>query len=156
MSEYTTSIDIDAPPDVVFDYLTVPGRMTQWLGQHAELEPLAGGRFAVDIGGYAVRGEYQSVEPQRRVVVSWGFAGSIDLPPASSTVEFTLTVIASGTRLDLRHSDLPDQRLPSHAAGWAHYLGRLADRLRGLDLPEDAWPAPLSAGQTHLDASAGS
>lgn len=81
MAEFRDSIEIAAPPRTVFGYLTTSEGMTSWMGQYADLTPTAGGRFAVDIAGYPVRGEYLVVEPFTRVVVSWGFAGSDDLPP---------------------------------------------------------------------------
>ncbi|MFP3787315.1 SRPBCC family protein, partial [Burkholderia sp. SIMBA_024] len=75
----------------VFEYLVTAEGMTAWMGQYAELDPTPGGRFAVDIAGHAIRGEYLHVEHPRRVVVSWGVAGSETLPAGSSRVEFTLT-----------------------------------------------------------------
>ncbi|MDO5053329.1 MAG: SRPBCC domain-containing protein, partial [Pseudoclavibacter sp.] len=76
--------------------------MTAWMGHSARLEPRVGGRFAVDVAGHPVRGEYLLVDPPRRIVVSWGFAGSEDLPAGSSTVEFRLSAIPGGTRVALR------------------------------------------------------
>src|SRR5690625_2400957 len=108
MAEYATSIDIDAPPEVVFEYLTTDAGMTAWMGQHASLDPRPGGGFAVDIAGYAIRGEYLHVEPPTRVVVSWGIVEASDLPVGASTVEFRLTAVERGTRVELTHSDLPD------------------------------------------------
>ncbi len=42
-------------------------------------------------------------------------------------MEFRLTPIATGTRLDLTHSGLPDVELPKHAEGWGHFVPRLAE-----------------------------
>ena len=61
------------------------------MGQRAELQAIPSGGFAVDINGVPVRGEYLEVDPPHRVVISWGMAGSDDLPPGGSRVEFTLT-----------------------------------------------------------------
>jgi len=106
MAEFQDSIEIEAPPQAVFEYLTTNKGMTAWMGQYADLDPSPGGRFAVDIAGSPVRGEYLVVEPFQRVVVSWGFAGSDELPTGASKVEFILTPITGGTRVDLRHLDL--------------------------------------------------
>ena len=102
----------------MFEYLTTNEGMTAWMGQYADLDPSPGGRFAVDIAGYPVRGEYLVVEPCKRVVVSWGFAGNDDLPAGASTVEFLLTPITGGTRVDLHHTDLPEPEVRGHAHGW--------------------------------------
>lgn len=139
MAEYATSIEIDAPPATVFEYLTTDAGMTAWMGQHAELEPHPGGGFAVDIAGYPIRGRYLQVEPPTRVVVSWGVAGSAELPAGASTVEFRLTPIERGTRVDLIHSGLPETELEGHAAGWNHFLPRLRFAAPGGDAGPDHW-----------------
>jgi uncharacterized protein YndB with AHSA1/START domain len=139
MAEYATSIEIEASPAEVFDHLVTDDGMTAWMGQHATLDPRAGGSFAVDIAGYAIRGRYLEVERPRRVVVSWGVAGSPDLPPGASTVTFTLTPTAHGTRVDLVHADLPDPTLAGHADGWTHFLSRLRVVAPGGDAGQDHW-----------------
>ncbi|WP_453984518.1 SRPBCC family protein [Brevibacterium casei] len=147
MAEFTDSIDIAAPPESVFAYLTTDAGMTAWMGEFADLDPVPGGRFSVDIAGHPVRGEFLHIESPRRVVVSWGFPGSDDLPAGASTVEFRLTPIASGTRVDLRHSDLPDIEVPGHAAGWSHFLPRLVIAGAGGDAGPDDWrPTPDHTG----------
>lgn len=139
MREYATSIDIDAPPATVFDHLTTEAGITAWMGQHAELDARPGGRFAVDIAGHAIRGRYLHVEPPTRVVVSWGVAGSADLPAGASTVEFRLTAIERGTRVELVHSGLPETELEGHADGWEHFLPRLRVVAPGGDAGPDRW-----------------
>jgi uncharacterized protein YndB with AHSA1/START domain len=134
MADYATSIDIAAPPEVVFAHLTTPERMVRWMGERADLHPLPGGRFAVDIQGVAFRGEYLEVEPPHRVVVSWGLAGSDDFPPGSSRVEFTLWPTPAGTTLRLLHTGLPETHARTHRLGWSHYLARLTRAARD-DLP---------------------
>jgi uncharacterized protein YndB with AHSA1/START domain len=137
--EFSTSIDIQAPPEVVFAHLVAPERMVTWLGQRADLEPVPGGSFAIDVNGAPFRGEYLEIDPPHRVVVSWGLAGSDDFPPGSSRVEFTLTPIVGGTVLSLRHVGLPDTRARTHASGWAHYLGRLRLAAGGTHPGPDTW-----------------
>lgn len=139
MPDYVTSIDIQAPPTVVFAHLTTPEGMVAWMGQHADLRPEPGGVFAVDINGTPMRGEYLEVDPPRRVVVSWGIAGSSDFPAGTSRVEFTLTPTDAGTHLDLRHTGIPDTRTAGHAKGWVHFLARLALAATGTDPGPEAW-----------------
>ncbi|WP_101652389.1 SRPBCC family protein [Brevibacterium ihuae] len=139
MAEFRTSIDIEAPPEDVFEYLTTNAGMTAWMGQFADLDPTPGGRFAVDIAGHPVRGEYLVVDAATRVVVSWGFAGSDELPAGASTVEFVLTPTASGTRVELLHAGLPDSAVPGHADGWTHFAPRLVIAAAGGDTGPDDW-----------------
>ncbi|MCW2940829.1 MAG: hypothetical protein JWN00_3814 [Actinomycetia bacterium] len=70
----------------------------------ASLDSVAGGELSVDINGSPIRGVYLEVDPPHRVVVSWGIASDDEHPPGSSRVEFTLTEISGGTRLELLHS----------------------------------------------------
>lgn len=139
MAEFQDSIEIAATPETVFSYLTTDSGMTAWMGQYAELDPTPGGQFAVDIAGHAIRGEYLHVEFPSRVVVSWGMAGSATLPPGTSTVEFRLTPIASGTRVELTHANLPDTEVRGHADGWHHFLPRLAVAGTGTNAGRDTW-----------------
>ncbi|MGC4192053.1 MAG: SRPBCC domain-containing protein [Thermomicrobiales bacterium] len=139
MAEFRDSIEIAAPPETVFAYLTTNAGMTAWMGQHADLDPQPGGRFAVDIAGYPVRGHYLQVDYPHRVIVSWGFAGSEDLPAGASTVEFRLTATGDGTRVELIHSGLPEPEVRGHAHGWAHFLPRLAVAGGGEDAGPDDW-----------------
>jgi uncharacterized protein YndB with AHSA1/START domain/TfoX/Sxy family transcriptional regulator of competence genes len=139
MADYATSIDIDAPPDVVFEHLVTAEGMVAWMGQHAELDPRPDGTFAVDINGSPVRGRYLEVDPPHRVVVTWGVAGSDVHPAGSSRVEFTLVPVGDGTRLDLRHTGLPDERVAGHSRGWAHFAARLQVAAVGGDPGPDPW-----------------
>jgi uncharacterized protein YndB with AHSA1/START domain len=153
MVDFSTSIVIDAPPEVVFAHLVDAERMVTWMGERADLQPRPGGRFAVDINGVPFRGEYLEVDPPHRVVVSWGMAGSADLPPGSSRVEFTLTAIPTGTALSLNHTGLPETRAHTHGIGWRHYLGRLHVSVGGGDPGTDTWrPQMQTEGtRTHGD-----
>lgn len=139
MAEHSSSIEIEAAPATVFEYLVTPAGMTAWMGQRAVLAPLPGGVFEVDIAGSPIRGKYLEVTPPRRVVVSWGVAGSDELPPGASTVTFSLSATARGTRVEVVHSGLPRVQVPGHADGWAHFLPRLVTVAEGGDAGEDDW-----------------
>jgi uncharacterized protein YndB with AHSA1/START domain len=80
-----------------------------------------------------VRGRFLELEPPRRVVFSWGYADSDILPPGASTVEVRLIDHDGGTLVELEHRDLPAPEDVKHAAGWEHYLARLATSAAGAD-----------------------
>lgn len=105
----------------------------RWMGGYALLEPQPDGRFVVDVKGAPVRGRYVELAPPHRLVISWGYAGSERLPPGASTVEVRLIAVEAGTRVELRHRDLPADELPGHESGWSHYFARLAIAARGAD-----------------------
>ena len=119
---------IAASPEIVFAYLTDSQRFVRWMGVGAELDPRPGGRYRIDVDGvHIVSGEYQVVDPPRRLVMSWGWEGHPTVPPGSTTVEITLTPEQGATILRLRHLGLPDEgerRL--HTGGWTQYMSQLA------------------------------
>jgi uncharacterized protein YndB with AHSA1/START domain len=136
---FETTVDLNAPVQEVFRHLTDPAAMIRWMGQHATLEPAPGGTFEVDINGVPVRGRYLEVDPPRRVVVSWGVAGSTGMPPGATQVEFTLVPTGTGTRLRLVHRNLPPGQAAIHGTGWRHFLGRLGQSAAGADPGPDPW-----------------
>lgn len=120
------SIRIAAPPDVVFPYLTDPLLLARWFGDATGSTPEPGGPFALTFAdATAVRGQFVTVDPPKRVVFTWGVAGSDVLPPGSTTVEIVLTPDGPDTVVDLTHHDLPPSELPSHQAGWTGLLNKL-------------------------------
>jgi len=134
---------IDATPDEVFTYLTDPEKYTLWKGQQAELDPRPGGLYRVRMGPDAVAlGEYVEVEPPSRVVFTWGWEGSGDVPPGSTTVEITLHEDGEGTLIRLRHTGFPSEAdADLHRAGWEMYLGRLV-ALATREDPGESQPLP--------------
>lgn len=116
---------IEATPEQVFPFFTDVTRLTQWLGHAADVDPVPGGRFAVDINHRLVRGQYLEVRPPHRVVFTWGDAGSAALPPGASRVEIELEAAGRRTLVTLRHHGLPGAERADHALGWPVVLHRL-------------------------------
>jgi uncharacterized protein YndB with AHSA1/START domain len=118
---------IAASPSVVFSYLTDPEKFVLWMGIAAQIDPKPGGSFRIDVDGeHVVSGRYEEVDPPSRIVLSWGWEGSSDVPPSSTTVEITLTADGAATLLRLRHTGLPsEEQRSSHRQGWEQYTGRL-------------------------------
>jgi uncharacterized protein YndB with AHSA1/START domain len=139
VDEYRTEVRIDATPADVFPYLTDPVLMVRWMGDWADLDPVADGRFVVDINGIPIRGRYLEIEPPHRVVFSWGAAGNDDIPPESTTVEITLRSDGDTTVLQLVHRHLPPDQLSQHGIGWGHFLERLTVAGAGGDPGPDPW-----------------
>lgn len=121
------SVHIAAAPETVFPYFTDPARYVQWMGNRATLEPVPGGSYHVWMrDGVVVAGEFVEVDPPRRLVFTWGWTQGDDVPPGSTRVVVTLEAEDGGTRVVLRHHDLPDaQQLDHHRMGWEMYLARL-------------------------------
>ena len=130
---YRGPIHIAAPPEVVFEYFTRPEALVRWLGEGAVLDPRPGGEFTVRFRGASVQGRYLEVDRPRRVVISWGRAGSAGFPPGASTLEVTLVADGEGTTVRVVHDGLPPTEASPHARGWAHVLPRLAVTAAGGD-----------------------
>jgi uncharacterized protein YndB with AHSA1/START domain len=133
------SVFIATEPERVFEYFTRPEAIVRWMGDYAVLDPRPDGEFTLDINGVPVRGRYLELDPPRRLVISWGHAGSETLPPGASTVEITLTAEDGGTTVRVVHSDLPDLESRQHALGWPHFLERLVVAGAGRDPGPDPW-----------------
>jgi uncharacterized protein YndB with AHSA1/START domain len=143
---YRDSIHIAADPEVVFDYFTKAEALACWMGDKAEVVPRPGGRFTLYFGDRRVDGRYVEVDRPKRLVISWGRAGSKTFPPGSSILEVTLTADADGTLVSIVHSGLPSDELHRHALGWQHYLARLSAAAAGQHLERHTTPSDLTRG----------
>lgn len=145
---YTASVHIAAEPEQVFDYFIRPEAIVRWMGDYALLDPRPGGEFTLDINGVPVRGRYLELDPPRRLVISWGHAGSERLPPGASTVEITLSKEGEGTTVRIVHRALPEPEASQHALGWPHFLARLVIAGAGGNPGPDPWAtSPPTAPQ---------
>jgi uncharacterized protein YndB with AHSA1/START domain len=143
------TIHVPAAPADVFAYLTDPADYVRWMGSEASLDPVPDGVYRVAMpDGFAAAGEFRRVEPPHLVVFTWGFAddgaasrtkggeaSSASAMPAGSTrVTITLDDEDGGTRLTLRHENLPSEELRTgHEVAWNTYLPRLAIAAAGGD-----------------------
>ncbi|MGZ4403234.1 MAG: SRPBCC family protein [Gaiellaceae bacterium] len=138
---YERTLAIDASPETVWEFLVDPEKLMRWKGINADLETQPGGIFRCEvIPGHIARGEYVEIDKPNKLVFTWGWDGSEDVPPGSSTIEIELASDGDGTSLRFVHKDLPNaESIASHAHGWAHYLPRLETAARGGDPGEDPW-----------------
>jgi uncharacterized protein YndB with AHSA1/START domain len=134
------SIHVSAQPEIVFPYFTDPRRYVQWMGRDATLEAVPGGCYRVHIrDGIEAVGEFVEVDPPHRLVFTWGWTHDHEVPAGATRVVITLQAENGGTRVILRHYDLPDAgQRDHHRKGWKFYLDRLSARIRG----EDPGPDP--------------
>ena len=142
----TRELAIDASPETVWSFLVEPEKALRWMGVEVALSPEVGGAYRCEVlPGRVAIGEVVEVEPQRRLVLSWGWeqpesAKADSVPPGSSTVSFELEPDGTGTRLRFTHGDLPSaEAVANHTIGWDHYLGRLATAAGGGDPGRDVW-----------------
>ncbi|MCH7787997.1 MAG: SRPBCC domain-containing protein [Acidobacteria bacterium] len=126
---------IRATRDEVFDFLVEPDKLLRWIGTDADIDPQPGGKFWLNVTGDDIAiGSYLEVDRPNRVVFTWGWDGSLEVPPGSSTVTFTLTADGDETVVELAHAGLPMGQDDEHRNGWVYFLGRLVDTVSGHEL----------------------
>lgn len=136
----TVFLPID--PDDAFELVTEPERLRRWKTVAARVDLRVGGEYRWTIvPGHSAAGTFTEIEPGKRVVLTWGWEGADDLPPGASTVSITFAAIDGGTAVRLVHDGLNAEQAASHAAGWEHYLGRLAQFGATGTVGADAWAA---------------
>jgi uncharacterized protein YndB with AHSA1/START domain len=140
--EIVREIHIAASPAEVFPYFIDAEKMRAWKAVKAEiLGTTPGGKFRLDVTGRGdvATGSYLEVDPPRRVVFTWMWEGEDQANSEPGVVVVTLTPDEGGTWLRLVHRGLPAQVQERSAAGWAHYLDRLAAVASGKDPGPDPW-----------------
>lgn len=152
---------VGGSPDVVFSYFTDPEKHRRWQGTDVELDPRPGGTYRITYAPQVwVRGEYVTLEPPDRIVLTWGFESTValprglrDVPAGSSTVEFRFIPDGDGTIIKVRHTGLPTQEAHwAHGFGWETYLPRLERALVGDD-PGDEPVAVMAEALFQRDAA---
>jgi uncharacterized protein YndB with AHSA1/START domain len=95
---YTTTADLDAPPDQVWEALTDGDGVEAWLGEGSTIEVIDGGTLDASDPetGIIRRGRIDEVEPERRLAYTWW---PTDDPHQRSTVTIELIPTGAGTRL---------------------------------------------------------
>jgi len=125
-------LEVGAPADVVFDYFVDSDKLSRWLGRALTVDPVAGGTFsvAVDDGstgeeiGFAV-GSFIEIDRPKRLALSWGWDGSDDVPPGSSTVDVSFDDKGDSTLITIVHTGLPPDFRDTHLEGWFEHGLRL-------------------------------
>jgi uncharacterized protein YndB with AHSA1/START domain len=148
---FERTVEIGAPADVVFDYFTDSALWAAWWGAGSEIEARPGGRMKiVHPGGTEVAGEVLEVEPPRRIVFTYGYATSAQLPKAGgSQVTIALEAIGTSTRLHLTHAFAEAAHRDPFVQGWRYQLSVFATVIAGrlhahADQTADAWFAAWS------------
>ncbi len=132
---------IAASPDRIYAHLTEPDLWVRWQGLEATVDAVPGGIFRLNMpNGMTARGQFVSLDPNQKVVFSWGWIDHPGLPPGSSTVEVELIPKGDETLVRLTHSGLPPDEIALHRLGWDHYVPRLAIVSEGGDPGVDPGP----------------
>ena len=114
MDRIQRDVLIAAPPEVVWEVVTEPEHVRQWMSD-AAFEARAG--TTGTIGTHEIR--IEDVEPPRRFSFRW----------ESLLVEFTLSEEDGGTRLSLVESGFEGRGgyRAEHEGGWTKFLAQLRE-----------------------------
>jgi uncharacterized protein YndB with AHSA1/START domain len=124
------TVEIRARPATVFRFFTDPARWARWWGEGSTIDPVIGGAVAIVYpGGERVAGTIREIEPDRRLVFTFGYEAAGRLIAAGgSIVTITLDELPGGiTRLVLRHEVDSAAARDAHGQGWRYQLARFAD-----------------------------
>lgn len=145
---------IDASPDEAFDLLTQPERLRRWQLLSAAVDLRVGGdyRYTLVPGGIT-EGTFTEIEPGKRLKFTWGWTGSDEVPPGSSTVLIELEPQEGQTLVRLSHSGLEAEEAARHGVGWEHYADRLATAAAAGDAGVDPWAMRAENELDHLSAA---
>lgn len=136
--------------ETAFALITDPDRLRRWKAVSARVDLRAGGEYRwTVVPGHVAAGTFIEIDPGRRIVFGWGWEGSADLSPDTSTVSITLEPADGGTLVRLVHDGLSEEQVASHLEGWNHFLERLQRAAATGDAGPDEWAA-APADLNHL------
>ncbi len=128
---------IKAPRDQVYTAWTDPAQIKQWFGpENVQTRDLiadarVGGTFRWDLTNsegedMTILGEYRELQPGNKIVFTWQWEDDEDWENHISIVRVELDDADGGTKLRLRHEQLPNEESrDGHAQGWASVLDKL-------------------------------
>jgi activator of HSP90 ATPase len=113
--EFTVTATLLASPDAIYDAWMSTDGHTHMTGSPAVVDPRVGGLF-VAWDGY-ITGKTASLESPRKIVQAWRCTDFEDSDP-DSTIEVSIKAQGTGTKISIRHLDVPDARTDLRDGGW--------------------------------------
>lgn len=124
MKDLQKTIHIKVPIDEVFNAITNPLTIELWSGYEARMETVPGSGFTM-FGG-DITGTIRSVNPPGMLEQIWNFGDQEE----ESVVRLELFEEKGRTRLELSHTNIPDEAFENIETGWKHfYLGAMKSYL---------------------------
>ncbi len=114
--DFTVSDVIPARPQQIYDaWLSGQGHADITGGQPAQISAQEGAAFTV-WNGY-ITGRNVKLEPGRRIVQSWRTTKFTQADP-DSQIEVSLEPVSGGTKVIVRHTNVPDGHTSYRDGGW--------------------------------------
>lgn len=120
MDSFEVSAVLPASPEQVYQAWLDAEEHSAFTGGEAEVEAFVGGKFSA-WDGY-IEGRTLELEPGRRIVQAWR---TTEFPPNArdSRLEVLLAKTRGGTRITLKHSNIPIGQGKEYEQGWEeHYF----------------------------------
>jgi uncharacterized protein YndB with AHSA1/START domain len=112
MKDFKKYYPIPAPPEDVYLALTNPLTIQLWTGEIAEMSTEPNSEFSMWDGSIA--GMNLEFDPGKKIVQQWYFGDQQE----PSIVTIKLHPDASGTSVELRHTNIPDEDYNDIVDGW--------------------------------------
>ncbi len=125
---------VNQPPEKVWDYLTKPELLEQWMGK-TDFEPIMGKRFRfISPYGNDSICEVLEIKPFSRLSYSWQKNSANDNKPFNSIITWTLLAKDEGTKLLLVHEGFRAvEDIAPHENGWNIVVQQLKDLLQSVE-----------------------
>jgi activator of HSP90 ATPase len=113
--DFEVSAVLPATPDEIYAAWMSSDGHTAMTGAEAHVSPSVGGSF--DAWDGYITGRTLTLEPDRRIVQSWRTSEFADAQP-DSQIEVLLEAVEQGTRVTIRHTNVPEAQLGYEQGGW--------------------------------------
>jgi uncharacterized protein YndB with AHSA1/START domain len=113
--DFEVSDVVPATPEQIYDAWMSSDGHTGMTGAEAHVDPRVGGDF--DAWDGYITGRTIELDPGRRIVQSWRTSEFED-EHGDSRIEVVLDPVPDGTRVTVRHSNVPDGQLGYEQGGW--------------------------------------
>jgi len=122
------------PPEKIWRALTETSLINDWLMSN-DFQPVVGHKFTFrskPVPGWngIIDSEVKVVEPNSRLIYSWGTMGM------ESAVTWTLTPTPGGTHVRMEQSGFPSEESASYKGakyGWTNFIGNLERVVAGME-----------------------
>jgi len=113
--DFEVSDVLPATPDEIYAAWMSSEGHTAMTGAEAHVDPRVGGDF--DAWDGYITGRTLALEPGRRIVQSWR-TSEFDDTHEDSQIEVLLEPVEEGTRITIRHTNVPDGQTGYEEGGW--------------------------------------
>lgn len=115
---FQISVTLPASPEEIYEGWLTSRIHTAFTGSKATASKKVGSKFTA-WDGY-ISGTNLQLEPNKKIVQLWRTTEFRDEAP-DSCVTITLEKVKSGTKLTLKHTNIPDEQDPAYKEGWKEF-----------------------------------